>query len=182
MKLLRKELLLLQSQLLFERHKCELHATRNRRLVGKVFQANAIREELVALVNILFCVKNDYGLYLKAILLSRFALCQSPLKDLNQVWCSGSRERVRGADLSCAFSRVFLRLLQFASKINAYRTPKGQWAISIHNTGRCYPLVGVDSIFFSGTIDPISRKFYKLKLFIQKKTMITSSSYLAKCN
>ena len=52
MKLLRKELLLLQSQLLFERHKCELHATRNRRLVGKVFQANAIREELVALVNI----------------------------------------------------------------------------------------------------------------------------------
>ena len=53
MKLLRKELLLLQSQLLFERHKCELHATRNRRLVGKVFKANAVREELAAVVNIL---------------------------------------------------------------------------------------------------------------------------------
>ncbi|CAB4014678.1 Hypothetical predicted protein [Paramuricea clavata] len=48
MKLLRKEQLLLQSELLFERHKCDLHATRNRRLVGKVFQANAVREELSA--------------------------------------------------------------------------------------------------------------------------------------
>ena len=52
-KLLRKELLLLHSELLFERHKCDLHATRNRRLVGKVFQANAVREEISALVNIL---------------------------------------------------------------------------------------------------------------------------------
>ena len=48
-KLLRKELLLLHSELLFERHKCDLHATRNRRLVGKVFQANAVREEISAL-------------------------------------------------------------------------------------------------------------------------------------
>ncbi|XP_028407591.1 hamartin-like [Dendronephthya gigantea] len=47
-KILRKELLLLQSELLFERHKCDLHATRNRRLVGKVFQVNAVREELFA--------------------------------------------------------------------------------------------------------------------------------------
>ncbi len=52
MKLLRKELLLLHSELLFERHKCDLHATRNRRLVGKVFQANAVREELSAVVKI----------------------------------------------------------------------------------------------------------------------------------
>lgn len=49
-KILRKELLLLQSELLFERHKCDLHATRNRRLVGKVFQVNAVREELFAAV------------------------------------------------------------------------------------------------------------------------------------
>ena len=58
MKLLRKEQLLLQSELLFERHKCDLHATRNRRLVGKVFQANAVREELSAVVSISYMVKN----------------------------------------------------------------------------------------------------------------------------
>lgn len=46
--LLRSELLLLQSEVLFERHKCDLHATRNRRLVGKVFQTNAVKEELLA--------------------------------------------------------------------------------------------------------------------------------------
>ena len=48
--LLQNELLLLQSEVLFERHKCDLHATRNRRLVGKVFQMNAVKEELIATV------------------------------------------------------------------------------------------------------------------------------------
>ena len=62
-KLLRKELLLLHSELLFERHKCDLHATRNRRLVGKVFQANAVREELCAVVGIscISCVTGKHS-------------------------------------------------------------------------------------------------------------------------
>lgn len=59
MHLLRKELLLLQSELLFERHKCDLHATRNRRLVGKVFQANAVREELSAAVFLIIVYARD---------------------------------------------------------------------------------------------------------------------------
>ena len=49
--LLHSELLLLQSEVLFERHKCILHATRNRRLVGRVFQTNVVKEELSAIVS-----------------------------------------------------------------------------------------------------------------------------------
>ena len=42
---------LLHNQLLFERHKCDLHAIRNRRLIGKTFKAVQHQEELQATVS-----------------------------------------------------------------------------------------------------------------------------------
>ena len=42
------------------------------------------------------------------------SLCLSPLKNLSQVWCGVSRERVPVVDLSCALG-VFLRVLGFSS-------------------------------------------------------------------
>lgn len=46
--ILRGQVKLLHNQLLFERHKCDLHAIRNRRLVGKTFKAVQYQEELQA--------------------------------------------------------------------------------------------------------------------------------------
>lgn len=46
--ILRGQVKLLHNQLLFERHKCDLHAIRNRRLIGKTFKAAQYHEELLA--------------------------------------------------------------------------------------------------------------------------------------
>ncbi|XP_074606956.1 hamartin-like isoform X2 [Acropora palmata] len=46
--ILRGQVKLLHNQLLFERHKCDLHAIRNRRLIGKTFKAVQHQEELQA--------------------------------------------------------------------------------------------------------------------------------------
>ncbi|XP_078363001.1 hamartin-like [Oculina patagonica] len=46
--ILRGQVKLLHNQLLFERHKCDLHAIRNRRLIGKTFKAAQYQEELQA--------------------------------------------------------------------------------------------------------------------------------------
>lgn len=46
--ILRGQVKLLHNQLLFERHKCDLHAIRNRRLIGKTFKAVQYQEELQA--------------------------------------------------------------------------------------------------------------------------------------
>lgn len=46
--ILRGQVKLLHNQLLFERHKCDLHAIRNRRLIGKTFKAVQYQEELLA--------------------------------------------------------------------------------------------------------------------------------------
>lgn len=48
--ILRGQVKLLHNQLLFERHKCDLHAIRNRRLVGKTLKAVQYQEELQATV------------------------------------------------------------------------------------------------------------------------------------
>ncbi|XP_066295412.1 hamartin-like [Branchiostoma lanceolatum] len=47
--ILKDQLLLLHNQLLFERHKRDLHAQRNRRLLGKTFKARAMEEQNVAM-------------------------------------------------------------------------------------------------------------------------------------
>ena len=52
--ILRGQVKLLHDQLLFERHKCDLHAIRNRRLIGKTFKAVQYQEELQATVSIMF--------------------------------------------------------------------------------------------------------------------------------
>ena len=49
--ILRGQVKLLHNQLLFERHKCDLHAIRNRRLIGKTFKAAQYHEELLATVS-----------------------------------------------------------------------------------------------------------------------------------
>ena len=49
--ILRGQVKLLHNQLLFERHKCDLHAIRNRRLIGKTFKAAQYQEELLATVS-----------------------------------------------------------------------------------------------------------------------------------
>lgn len=54
--ILRGQVKLLHNQLLFERHKCDLHAIRNRRLIGKTFKAVQYQEELLATVSISFKV------------------------------------------------------------------------------------------------------------------------------
>ena len=48
---LQGQVLLLHSHLLFERHKRELHAKRNRRLLGKIVKTTALEEQNAALVN-----------------------------------------------------------------------------------------------------------------------------------
>jgi len=48
--ILRGQIQLLHHQLLYERHKCDQHATRNRRLIGKTFKAVQYQEELLAIV------------------------------------------------------------------------------------------------------------------------------------
>ncbi|XP_001639307.3 hamartin [Nematostella vectensis] len=47
--ILRGQVQLLHHQLLYERHKCEQHAIRNRRLIGKTFKAVQYQEELQAI-------------------------------------------------------------------------------------------------------------------------------------
>ena len=47
---------LLHNQLLFERHKCDLHAIRNRRLIGKTFKAVQYQEELQATVSAIIII------------------------------------------------------------------------------------------------------------------------------
>ncbi|KAK3730034.1 hypothetical protein QZH41_009544 [Actinostola sp. cb2023] len=47
--ILRGQIQLLHHQLLYERHKCDQHATRNRRLIGKTFKAVQYQEELLAI-------------------------------------------------------------------------------------------------------------------------------------
>lgn len=51
--IMRGQVKLLHNQLLFERHKCDLHAIRNRRLIGKTFKAVQHQEELLATVSVL---------------------------------------------------------------------------------------------------------------------------------
>ena len=51
--IIRGQVKLLHNQLLFERHKCDLHAIRNRRLIGKTFKAVQHQEELLATVSVL---------------------------------------------------------------------------------------------------------------------------------
>ena len=48
--ILRGQLLLLHNQLMFERHKRELHAKRNRRLLGRTVKTTAIEEQNTAMV------------------------------------------------------------------------------------------------------------------------------------
>ena len=54
--ILRGQVKLLHNQLLFERHKCDLHAIRNRRLIGKTFKAVQYQEELQATVCLVIVV------------------------------------------------------------------------------------------------------------------------------
>ena len=48
--ILRGQTLLLHNQLLFERHKRELHAQRNRRLLSRVVKTTALEEQAAAMV------------------------------------------------------------------------------------------------------------------------------------
>ena len=48
--ILRGQTLLLHNQLLFERHKRELHAQRNRRLLSRVVKTTALEEQASAMV------------------------------------------------------------------------------------------------------------------------------------
>ncbi len=49
--MLRGEMLMLHNQLMFERHKRELHAQRNRRLLRKIVKATALEESAAAVVS-----------------------------------------------------------------------------------------------------------------------------------
>ena len=53
--ILSSQLLLLHTQLMFERHKSELHAKRNRRLLGRTVKTVALEEQYSAMVSGLFC-------------------------------------------------------------------------------------------------------------------------------
>ena len=48
--ILRGQILLLHNQLMYERHKRELYAKRNRRLLGRIVHTTALEERTVALV------------------------------------------------------------------------------------------------------------------------------------
>ena len=48
--MLRGQILLLHNQLMYERHKRELFAKRNRRLLGRIVQNAALEERTTALV------------------------------------------------------------------------------------------------------------------------------------
>ena len=50
--ILRGQTLLLHNQLLFERHKRELHAQRNRRLLGRIVKTTKLEEQASAMVNL----------------------------------------------------------------------------------------------------------------------------------
>ncbi|XP_035683676.1 hamartin-like [Branchiostoma floridae] len=59
--ILKDQLLLLHNQLLFERHKRDLHAQRNRRLLGKTFKARAMEEQNVAMQDQLQLQEREIG-------------------------------------------------------------------------------------------------------------------------
>ena len=58
--ILRGQIQLLHHQLLYERHKCDQHATRNRRLIGKTFKAVQHQEELLAIVSSTLMMDCDF--------------------------------------------------------------------------------------------------------------------------
>lgn len=51
--ILRGEILLLQNQVMYERHKRSNHAMRNRRLLRRIAHVSALEEQVQALVRIL---------------------------------------------------------------------------------------------------------------------------------
>lgn len=57
--LLRSQLILLHNQLMFERHKRELHAKRNRRLLGRIVKTKALEEQNTAMQDQLRLQENE---------------------------------------------------------------------------------------------------------------------------
>ena len=70
LEILRGQVQLLHNQLLYERHKCELHAIRNRRLIGKTFKAVQFQEELLATVSTTYSVGCLSGYYVCFVVVS----------------------------------------------------------------------------------------------------------------
>ena len=53
--ILRGQIQLMHTQLMFERHKREMHAKRNRRLLGRIVKTTYLEEQNAAMVNIISC-------------------------------------------------------------------------------------------------------------------------------
>ena len=55
--ILRGQVLLLHNQLMYERHKREMYARRNRRLLGRIVKTTALEEQTNAMVYTVLCLE-----------------------------------------------------------------------------------------------------------------------------